>query len=141
MNQFDGIEILIVDNPNDAELTTRVLRRGHLINQIYVAKDSEEALDLIFCRGKFSDRNQSKSMKVILIDLRLPKVSGLKVLKEIKTNERTKKLPVLILTSSPEDPNIQSAFDLGVKNYVVKPVQFDAFRQAMNDMGLSWLLV
>ncbi len=142
MNQFDAVEILIVeDNPNDAELTVRVLKEQNLANQIFIAEDGAEALDFIFCRGKFSGRNPCKPMKVIFLDLKLPKVDGLEVLKEIKTNEKTKKLPVVIVTSSQEDPDIQTAYDLGANSYVVKPVQFDAFRLAMSSAGLYWLLI
>lgn len=142
MNQFDAVEILIVeDNPNDAELTIRALREQNLANQIFVAEDGEEALDFIFCRGKYADRNPCKPMKVIFLDLKLPKVGGLEVLKEIKTNEKTKKLPVVIVTSSREDPDIQTAYDLGANSYIVKPVQFDAFRYAMSNAGLYWLLI
>ena len=142
MNQFDAVEILLVeDNPQDSELIVRVLREQNLANQIFVAEDGEEALDFIFCRGKFSDRNPCKPMKVVFLDLKLPKVDGLEVLKEIKTNEKTKKLPVVIVTSSREDPDIQTAYDLGANSYIVKPVQFDAFRQSMSNAGLFWLLV
>jgi len=142
MNQFDAVEILLVeDNPQDSELIVRVLREQNLANQIFVAEDGEEALDFIFCRGKFSDRNPCKPMKVVFLDLKLPKVDGLEVLKEIKTNEKTKNLPVVIVTSSREDPDVQTAYDLGANSYIVKPVQFDAFRQSMSNAGLFWLLV
>ena len=142
MNQFDAVEILIVeDNPNDAELTVRVLREQNLANQIFIAEDGAEALDFIFCRGKYAERNPCKPMKVVFLDLKLPKVSGLEVLKEIKANEKTKKLPVVIVTSSQEDPDIQTAYDLGANSYIVKPVQFDSFRKAMSNAGLYWLLI
>ena len=142
MNQFDAVEILIVeDNPTDAELTVRALKEQNLANQLFVAGDGEEALDFIFCRGKFADRNPYKPMKVIFLDLKLPKVGGLEVLKEIKTNKNTKKLPVVIVTSSREDPDIEAAYELGANGYVVKPVQFDVFRQAMSNAGLYWLLI
>lgn len=142
MNQFDAVEILIVEgNPNDAELIVRALRDQNLANQIFVVEDGEEALDFIFCRGKYADRNPCKPMKVVFLDLKLPKVDGLEVLKEIKTNEKTKKLPVVIITSSREAPDIQTAYDLGANSYIVKPVQFDAFRQAMSNAGLYWLLI
>ncbi|MFZ5907422.1 MAG: response regulator [Nitrospirota bacterium] len=142
MNQFDAIEILIVeDNPNDVELTVRALREQNLANQIFIAEDGEAALDFIFCRGKFSERKPCKPMKVVFLDLKLPKVSGLEVLKAIKTDERMKKLPVVIVTSSREDPDIDTAYALGANGYIVKPVQFDAFRQAMSRAGLFWLLI
>jgi two-component system response regulator len=142
MNQFDAVEILIVeDNPDDVELTIRALKEQNLANRIFVAEDGEEALDFIFCRGKFADRQTSKPMKVIFLDLKLPKVNGLEVLKKIKSNEKTKKLPVVIVTSSKEDPDVQAAYDLGANSYLVKPVQFDTFRQAMSNAGLYWLLI
>ncbi len=142
MVEYDAVEILIVeDNPDDAELTVRALREQNLANQIYVAGDGEEALDFILCRGKFSQRNPCKPMKVVFLDLKLPKVSGLEVLKELKTNEKTSKLPVVIVTSSSEDPDIQASYELGANSYVVKPVQFDAFRKAMTNAGLYWLLI
>jgi two-component system response regulator len=142
MNQFDAVEILIVeDNPDDAELTIRALKEQNLANDIYVAEDGEEALDFIFCRGKFLDRQPSRQMKVIFLDLKLPKVNGLEVLRQIKANEKTKKLPVVIVTSSKEDPDVQAAYDLGANSYLVKPVQFDTFRQAMSNAGLYWLLI
>ncbi|MBM4146739.1 MAG: response regulator [Nitrospira sp.] len=142
MNQYDAVEILIVeDNPNDAELTIMALKEQNLANKIYVVEDGEAALDFIFCRGQFAERKPCSNMKVIFLDLKLPKISGLEVLKEIKTNEKTKKLPVVIVTSSKEDPDIETAYELGANSYVVKPVQFDAFRQAMSNAGLFWLLI
>ena len=142
MNHYDAVEILIVeDNPDDAELTVRALKEQNLANEIFVAEDGEEALDFLFCRGNFSDRNPIKPMKVVFLDLKLPKVSGLEVLREIKTDERMKKLPVVVVTSSREDPDIQSAYDLGANSYLVKPVEFDAFRQAMSNAGFYWLLI
>jgi two-component system response regulator len=142
MNEIDAVEILIVeDNPDDVELTIRALKGQNLANRIYVAEDGEEALDFIFCRGKHEDRKPCTMMKVIFLDLKLPKVNGLQVLKEIKANEKTRKLPVVIVTSSKEDPDIQTAYDLGANSYIVKPVQFDTFRQAMSNAGLYWLLI
>jgi two-component system response regulator len=142
MNKFDAVEILIVeDNPDDVELTIRALKEQNLANKIYVAEDGEEALDFIFCRGKYKERTPCTLMKVIFLDLKLPKVSGLEVLKEIRAKEETRKLPVVIVTSSREDPDIQTAYDLGANSYIVKPVQFDAFRQAMSNAGLYWLLI
>jgi two-component system response regulator len=142
MNEVDAVEILIVeDNPDDVELTIRVLKEQNLANKIYVAEDGEEALDFIFCRGKHRERTPRTAMKVIFLDLKLPKVNGLEVLREIKANVRTKKLPVVIVTSSKEDPDIRIAYDLGANSYIVKPVQFDTFRQAMSNAGLYWLLI
>lgn len=142
MYQYNAVEILIVeDNPNDAELTVRALKEQNLANKIFVAEEGEEALDFLFCRGKFIDRKPCSEMKVIFLDLKLPKVNGLEVLKEIKTHEKTKKLPVVIVTSSKEDPDIETAYKLGANSYIVKPVQFDAFRKVVSNAGLFWLLI
>lgn len=142
MNDFNPVEILIVeDNPYDAELMTRVLRNQNLANELYVAEDGVEALDFIFCRGNFSTRNPGNRLRVVFLDLKLPKLNGLEVLKEIKTNPLTKKLPVVIITSSMEDPDIKQAYELGANSYVVKPVNFTDFVKAMENIGLFWLLV
>ncbi len=142
MKPFDPVEILIVeDNPSDAELTTRALKKSNLANNICIVENGEEALDFIFSRGQFSQRDKSKTLKVIFLDLKLPKISGLEVLKEVKSNEMTKMLPVVVITSSKEDPDIQEAYALGANSYVVKPVDFDSFVHAINTTGLYWLLI
>jgi two-component system, response regulator len=142
MKNFNPVEILIVeDNPNDAELMIRVLKKQNLANELYIVEDGSEALDFIFCRAKFSSRDSNNKLKVIFLDLKLPKINGLEVLKEIKTNPITKKLPVVIITSSKEDPDIKQAYDLGANSYVVKPVEFSGFIKAMENTGLFWLLV
>lgn len=142
MKNYNAVEILLVeDNPQDAELMIRALRKQKLANQIHVAEDGEEALDFLFCKGKFSDRDFSQSPKVIFLDLKLPKVSGLEVLQELKSNPRTQILPIVVITSSRENPDIKKAYELGVNSYVVKPVNFDDFLKAMSQIGLYWLLV
>jgi len=142
MKLFDPVDILIVeDNPSDAELTVRALKKSNLANHIFIAENGEEALDFVFSRGKFSERDKSKTLKVIFLDMKLPKVDGLEVLKVLKSNELTKMLPVVIVTSSKEDPDIQAAYELGANSYVVKPVDFDSFIQAINTTGLYWLLI
>jgi two-component system response regulator len=142
MENFKPVDILIVeDNPNDAELTVRALKKQNLGNRLFIVKDGEEALDFIFCRRKFSERDSNTILKVVFLDLKLPKVNGLEVLKEIKSNEKTRKLPVVVVTSSREDPDIRKAYELGANSYVVKPVDFDAFFRAMSNTGLYWLLV
>ncbi|NOU48929.1 MAG: response regulator [Bacteroidales bacterium] len=142
MKNLEAVEILIVeDNPLDAELTIRVLKKNNLANEIFVADDGQRALDFIYCKGEFESRQTLKPLKVIFLDLKLPKVSGLQVLKEIKTNPLTKKLPVVILTSSKEDPDIEKAYEYGANSYVVKPVDFDDFVRALQNTGLFWLLV
>jgi two-component system, response regulator len=142
LKNFDPVEILIVeDNPDDAELTIRALRKYNLGNDLFIAENGEIALDFIFCRGEFKSRNPAKLLKVIFLDLKLPKIDGLEVLRQIKSNPKTKKLPVVILTSSKEDPDISSAYELGANSYVVKPVNFSAFIKAIENSGLFWLLV
>ncbi|MDP1621118.1 MAG: response regulator [Bacteroidales bacterium] len=142
MTAIQPIDILIVeDNSSDAELTIRALTKNNLANSIFVVENGEEALDFIYCRGKFSQNNQSNTLKVIFLDLKLPKVSGLEVLREIKSNESTRMLPVVIITSSKEDPDIQQAYALGANSYIVKPVDFESFTNAIKSTGLYWLLI
>lgn len=138
-NEF---EIVIVeDNPNDGELMIRSLKKNRLANNIIILKDGEQALDFIFCRGKYTGRDISESPKVMFLDLKLPKVDGLEVLKQMKTNEKTRKIPVIIVTSSKEDPDIATAYDLGANSYVVKPINFDSFIEKMSQIGFYWLAV
>jgi two-component system, response regulator len=138
----DIVDILLVeDNPRDAELTIRAIKKRNLANPLHVVEDGAEALDFIFCRGAYAGRDVSRPPKVILLDLKLPKMSGLEVLKVIKSEERTRAVPVVVVTSSQEDPDIQAAYALGANSYVVKPVDFDAFLDAMSNLGLYWLLV
>ena len=142
MKNYDPVQILIVeDNPNDAELTLRALKKHNLANEVYIAEDGEEAIDFIFAKGKFASRSKAKPLKVIFLDLKLPKISGLEVLEKIKSDPSTKKLPVVIITSSKEDPDIKAAYALGTNGYVVKPVDFNDFVKVMQNTGLFWLLV
>jgi two-component system, response regulator len=142
MNPFEIVDILLVeDNPRDADLTIRAFKKRNLANQLYVAEDGAEALDFIFCRGKYADRESLRPPKVVLLDLKLPKISGLEVLHAIKSNQQTRRIPVVILTSSQQDPDIRSAYDLGANSYVVKPVNFERFLEAMSQLGLYWILV
>ena len=142
MTDLNAIEILLVeDNPRDAELTIRALKKKHLANQLFHVQDGVAALDFLFARGAFADRNVDDSPKVILLDLKLPRVNGLEVLREIKSDERTCRIPVVIVTSSAEDPDIRTAYQLGANSYVIKPVQFEAFIEAMSKLGVYWLLV
>jgi two-component system, response regulator len=142
MKGFDAVDILLVeDNPHDAELTVRALKKRNLANRLMIAEDGAEALDFIFCRGKYAGREVAHTPKVVLLDLKLPKVDGLQVLKAIRADERMHKTPVVIVTSSAEDPDIEAAYELGANSYVVKPVDFDAFQAAMSNLGFYWLLV
>jgi two-component system, response regulator len=133
--------LLVEDNPQDAELTIRSLKKKNLANQLVVVEDGEEALEYLFCRGRFASRDANQPPKVILLDLKLPKISGLEVLRALKQNEQTRTIPVVIVSSSREDPDIKTAYDLGANSYVVKPVDFDAFAEAVSSVGLYWLLV
>ena len=140
--KHEEYEILIVeDNPQDAELMVRSLKKRRLANNLIVVEDGEEALDFILCRDQYSGRDIKRPPKVIFLDLKLPKVSGLEVLKEIKSHKDTKKIPVVIVTSSREDPDVQAAYDLGANSYVVKPVNFDSFSETMSQLGMYWLVV
>jgi two-component system, response regulator len=142
MEDYNAVEILLVeDNPHDAELTLRALRKNNLANHVLIAQDGAEALDFFFCKGKYSDRSFEHPPKIVLLDLKLPKISGLEVLKAVKDDERTSKIPIVVVTSSREEPDIQNAYGYGVNSYVVKPVNFEQFLNAMSSLGLYWLLV
>jgi CheY-like chemotaxis protein len=133
--------LLIEDNLSDAELTLRALQKHKIANNIIHLKDGSEALDFLFGTGSFADRNTDDKPKVILLDLKMPKVDGMEVLSIIKSNELTKKIPVVILTSSKEHPDIDRAYTLGANSYIVKPVQFQGFMKAVTDLGLYWVLL
>lgn len=136
------VEILLVeDNPNDVELTLRALKSVNLTNRIHVVRDGAEALDFLFARGAYAERNGAQAPKVVLLDLKLPKLDGLEVLERIRQDPRTKLLPVVVLTSSREESDIQKSYALGVNSYIVKPVEFEAFVRAVSEAGLYWLLL
>ncbi len=137
-----GVEILLVeDNPNDAELTIRALKKKNLANKIVHLKDGAEALDYIFCTGNYSDRDINNKPRAILLDLKMPKVNGLEVLERVKADKRTRSIPIIVLTSSNEDPDVKKCYDMGVNSYIVKPVGFDNFTKAVADLGFYWLLL
>lgn len=139
---LDELEILLVeDNPTDAELTMRALKRNNLANKLVWVKDGEEALDFIHARAQFADRNPKDLPRLILLDLRMPKVDGFEVLKDIKKNESTCQIPVVVLTSSQEDRDVVESYKLGVNSYVGKPVEFDDFIDAVSTLGLYWMLI
>ena len=135
-----GDVLLVEDSAYDAELTIRALKNNNLANEIFLATDGEDALNFIFCRDKYANRENTRSIKVILLDLKLPKLNGLEVLKEIRANPKTAKIPVVIVSSSKEDPDIEKAYELGANSYVVKPVDFTDFVLAIERTGLFWLL-
>lgn len=138
----EQVEILLVeDNPSDEELTLHALRKKNLVNKIHVVRDGEEALDYIFCRGVYADNTFEHQPKLILLDLKLPKVDGLEVLRQIKGDLRTKPIPVVVLTSSKEERDLIESYKLGVNSYIQKPVDFDDFRKTIEQVGLYWLVV
>ena len=141
MNE-EQVEILLVeDNPNDAELAIRALKKHNLANKLVWAKDGAEALDFIFAKGAHAGRSPNSHPKLILLDLRLPKVDGLEVLQKLKANERTKVIPIVVLTSSTEDRDVVQSYKLGVNSFLSKPVGFDEFVRMVSEVGLYWLLL
>jgi two-component system, response regulator len=138
----DAIEILLVeDDPQDVRLTLRELQRENVKNEVVVVRDGAEALDFLFCRGTFSDRSPNHPPKLVLLDLKLPKVNGLEVLREIKAKPETRAIPVVVLTSSGEERDVVDSYKLGVNSYIQKPVDFEQFRQTIKALGLYWLVV
>lgn len=138
----ETVEILLVeDNPNDVELTLHALDRNKLTNRIHVVRDGAEALEFVFGTGAYAGRNLKDRPKVILLDLKLPKVDGTEVLRRIKADERTRAIPVVVLTSSMEERDIVTSYDLGVNSYIAKPVDFEKFTEAVRQVGLYWLLL
>ncbi|MFH1446972.1 MAG: response regulator [Chloroflexota bacterium] len=136
------VEMLLVeDNPDDEELTLRALKSYNLTNRIHVVRDGAEALDYIFANGKYSSRDANQYPNVILLDLKLPKVDGLEVLRRIKADPKTKQIPVVVLTSSSEERDIVESYKLGVNSYIVKPVDFKQFTESVRQIGMYWLLL
>jgi two-component system, response regulator len=136
------VEILLVeDNPNDVELTLRALRKHNLANSVQVVGDGSEAIDFVFARGAFESRKEVDPPSVVLLDLKLPKVDGLEVLRAIRSNEHTRFTPIVVLTSSREEQDIIESYKLGVNSYIVKPVSFDKFVEMVRELGFYWLLL
>ncbi len=136
-----GDILLVEDNPQDADLAIRALNKRHVVSPLYLVQDGAEALDFLFAEGKYAHRQGAKLPRVVVLDLKLPKVSGLEVLQAVKSDDRTRKIPVVVLTSSREDSDVERAYALGVNSYVVKPVAFDAFMEAISSLGLYWMRV
>ncbi len=142
MDEANRLDILLVeDNASDAELCLRALKKNNLANKLFWVKDGAEALDYIFGDGEYADREVENGPHVILLDLRLPKVDGLEVLQKLKSDERTKVIPVVILTSSDEDRDVVESYKLGANSYIPKPVEFDQFARVVAEMGMYWLLL
>ena len=142
MPDLNAVEILLVeDNSRDADLTIRALKKKNLANHLFHVEDGADALDFMFGRGQYTDHGPSHLPKVILLDLKLPKVDGLEVLRALRADARTKTVPIVIVTSSTQEPDIQVAYELGANSYVVKPVDFESFFEAMTTLGFYWLLV
>jgi two-component system, response regulator len=133
--------LLVEDNPDDEELTLRALKKNNIQNDVMIARDGAEALAYLFGTGAYADRDVSKLPSVILLDLKLPKVDGLEVLKQIRANEKTRFLPVVILTSSKEEQDVIKGYSLGANSYIRKPVDFSQFIDAVRQLGLYWLLL
>jgi two-component system response regulator len=132
--------LLVEDSQDDLELALHALRREKLSNDIYVARDGEEGLDFLFCRGAFADRSLDHPPKLVLLDLKLPKVDGIEVLRQIKSDPRTRTIPVVIMTSSKEERDLVAGYNLGANSYIQKPVDFDQFRETVRSVGLYWLI-
>ncbi|HMP81890.1 MAG TPA: response regulator [Verrucomicrobiota bacterium] len=142
MNNINEIEILLIeDNQDDLDMTLRALRNSNFANRVEVARDGVEALEFIFCEGRHAGRKRENKLKVILLDLKLPKMDGFEVLKRLKSNPETRAIPVVVLTSSREQRDVVETYQLGVNSYIVKPVNFEGFAAAVRDLGMYWLLL
>jgi len=141
MNLGDLDILLVEDNQDDMDLALHALQREKLANRLFVARDGEEALDFLFCRGAFAKRSLDHPPKLVLLDLKLPKVDGMEVLKQVKSDPRTKNIPVVIMTSSKEERDLVSGYNLGANSYIQKPVDFNQFRETVKSVGLYWLVI
>jgi two-component system response regulator len=138
---LDRVIVLVEDNANDEELTLRAFRKSNISNRVIVLRDGAEALDYFFCRGSYADRPTSDIVQVVLLDLKLPKIDGLSVLRALRADDRTKLIPIVILTSSAEDQDLVRGYGLGANSYVRKPVDFTQFVEAVRQLGLYWLVI
>jgi two-component system response regulator len=142
MTAEDIVEIILVeDNPDDAALTVRALKKHNLANRLIHLKDGAEALDFIYGTGAYEGRNVSQTPKVILLDLKMPKINGIEVLQKIKSDPTKKAIPIVVLTSSAEDPDIKRCYELGANSYIVKPVEFENFTQKISELGMYWMVL
>ena len=142
MSMHGEVDILLVeDNPDDLELTLHALRREHLANNIFTVRDGEEAVEFLFCNGRFAGRSFDHPPRLVLLDLKLPKLTGLEVLKLIKNDPRTKAVPVVVLTASREERDLVASYNLGANSYIQKPVDFDQFREIVKSTGLYWIVI
>lgn len=143
MNDQKKVEVLLVeDNPADEKLTLKALEKNRIVNNVFVVRDGAEALDFIFHKGKYENiEKKNNTLKLILLDLKLPKVDGIEVLKQIKSDEKTKMIPVVVLTSSHEESDIVKSYKYGVNSYIVKPIDFQQFIEAVSNLGLYWLIL
>ena len=137
----NDVILLVEDNPDDEALTIRALNRNNISNEVFVARDGVEAMDYVFAKGVHADRDVNDLPRLVLLDLKLPKADGLEVLKQIKDDDRTKRLPVVVLTSSKEDQDLVDSYNLGVNSYIRKPVDFKLFTEAVRQVGLYWLVL
>jgi two-component system, response regulator len=137
----DAIEILLAeDNPEDAEMTLRALRRNNLANYVHWVKDGEEALEYLFCSGRYADRSPARLPKLVLLDIKMPRIDGIDVLRRLKEEPATRGIPVVVMTSSNEERDVVDAYRLGVNSYIVKPVQFEVFVETVAKIGMYWVL-
>ncbi len=141
MEKLEQIEILLAeDSPRDAEMTQRALRKHNLGNRLYWVKDGAEALDFLYCRGSYADRDLARPPKLVLLDLKMPRVDGIEVLRLIKADERTRVIPVVVMTSSNEERDVTESYRLGANSYIVKPIEFGSFLEVVAKIGLYWVL-
>lgn len=137
---FEVEVLLIEDNPYDVELTLRAFRKNQITNKITVINDGQEALDFLFSQGKYINRSVDSKIKLIIVDLKLPKFSGFDIIKKVKSDDRTKKLPIVVLTSSKEEKDIINGYKLGINSYIVKPVEYEQFFRCIGNLGSYWLI-
>src|SRR5580704_14925543 len=141
MNDIEVDILLVEDSQDDIDLALHTLRRENLANHIFVVRDGEEALDFLFCSGPYADRDPARTPRLVLLDLKLPRVDGMEVLRQLRADPRTKLLPVVIMTSSKEERDVANSYHLGVNSYIQKPVDFEQFRQTVKTIGLYWLVI